>query len=169
MARPGRERGPHEQTPRAPLPCQPAVKATGSGACVTPPGREGDAGFPRKEPHPPLNREEGRKPIDDSVSNQAKLTAQKSFDPPPSVVTMTSVPAMIDAAVQVHPSLLGYVSVSTSTSDLRVGSNSSDAATCTSEDGVLQTAVFRDMACNCLLYTSPSPRDGLLSRMPSSA
>ena len=23
--------------------------------------------------------------------------------------------------------------------------------------------------CNCLLYTSPSPRDGLLSRMPSSA
>ena len=25
------------------------------------------------------------------------------------------------------------------------------------------------MVCNCLLYTSPSPRDGLLSRMPSSA
>ena len=24
-------------------------------------------------------------------------------------------------------------------------------------------------ACDCLLYTSPSPRDGLLSRMPSSA
>ena len=24
-------------------------------------------------------------------------------------------------------------------------------------------------SCNCLLYTSPSPRDGLLSRMPSSA
>ena len=24
-------------------------------------------------------------------------------------------------------------------------------------------------ACTCLLYTSPSPRDGLLSRMPSSA
>ena len=23
--------------------------------------------------------------------------------------------------------------------------------------------------CSCLLYTSPSPRDGLLSRMPSSA
>ena len=29
----------------------------------------------------------------------------------------------------------------------------------TTEDGVL----------SCLLYTSPSPRDGLLSRMPSSA
>src|SRR5665647_3877154 len=27
--------------------------------------------------------------------------------------------------------------------------------------------VFGD--CTCLLYTSPSPRDGLLSRMPSSA
>ena len=26
-----------------------------------------------------------------------------------------------------------------------------------------------DLANNCLLYTSPSPRDGLLSRMPSSA
>ena len=27
----------------------------------------------------------------------------------------------------------------------------------------------RAVICNCLLYTSPSPRDGLLSRMPSSA
>ena len=26
-----------------------------------------------------------------------------------------------------------------------------------------------EYACTCLLYTSPSPRDGLLSRMPSSA
>ena len=26
-----------------------------------------------------------------------------------------------------------------------------------------------DCCCSCLLYTSPSPRDGLLSRMPSSA
>ena len=25
------------------------------------------------------------------------------------------------------------------------------------------------LQCSCLLYTSPSPRDGLLSRMPSSA
>ena len=28
---------------------------------------------------------------------------------------------------------------------------------------------FFDQAGSCLLYTSPSPRDGLLSRMPSSA
>ena len=27
----------------------------------------------------------------------------------------------------------------------------------------------KDLGCFCLLYTSPSPRDGLLSRMPSSA
>ena len=30
-------------------------------------------------------------------------------------------------------------------------------------------AAERDNICICLLYTSPSPRDGLLSRMPSSA
>ena len=44
------------------------------------------------------------------------------------------------------------------------------------ESGLLKTAI-RHYApskkilgiCLCLLYTSPSPRDGLLSRMPSSA
>ena len=30
-------------------------------------------------------------------------------------------------------------------------------------------AVYRELMSGCLLYTSPSPRDGLLSRMPSSA
>ena len=34
-------------------------------------------------------------------------------------------------------------------------------------DGVQAATV--EMAHTCLLYTSPSPRDGLLSRMPSSA
>ena len=29
--------------------------------------------------------------------------------------------------------------------------------------------LIKDDSKNCLLYTSPSPRDGLLSRMPSSA
>ena len=33
---------------------------------------------------------------------------------------------------------------------------------------VLTTALLADLHA-CLLYTSPSPRDGLLSRMPSSA
>ena len=32
-----------------------------------------------------------------------------------------------------------------------------------------QTALLFGDVGNCLLYTSPSPRDGLLSRMPSSA
>ena len=31
------------------------------------------------------------------------------------------------------------------------------------------TSGYRSEALCCLLYTSPSPRDGLLSRMPSSA
>ena len=30
-------------------------------------------------------------------------------------------------------------------------------------------AIWKQSSYNCLLYTSPSPRDGLLSRMPSSA
>ena len=34
---------------------------------------------------------------------------------------------------------------------------------------VLAWAVISDTPQTCLLYTSPSPRDGLLSRMPSSA
>ena len=34
---------------------------------------------------------------------------------------------------------------------------------------VLVPAYEGDMGIFCLLYTSPSPRDGLLSRMPSSA
>ena len=38
--------------------------------------------------------------------------------------------------------------------------------TCFAEMGNTVTCVDID---NCLLYTSPSPRDGLLSRMPSSA
>ena len=32
-----------------------------------------------------------------------------------------------------------------------------------------EKGAFRNHPCTCLLYTSPSPRDGLLSRMPSSA
>ena len=34
---------------------------------------------------------------------------------------------------------------------------------------VLDTDDIQELASPCLLYTSPSPRDGLLSRMPSSA
>ena len=34
---------------------------------------------------------------------------------------------------------------------------------------VMSAAFLQESLVNCLLYTSPSPRDGLLSRMPSSA
>src|SRR5665647_391210 len=37
---------------------------------------------------------------------------------------------------------------------------------CDSPQHVFFTHV--ELSCDCLLYTSPSPRDGLLSRMPSS-
>ena len=40
------------------------------------------------------------------------------------------------------------------------------------DDGVIddvQDVDYVDYLLGCLLYTSPSPRDGLLSRMPSSA
>ena len=33
----------------------------------------------------------------------------------------------------------------------------------------MEMALYLDEKYSCLLYTSPSPRDGLLSRMPSSA
>ena len=39
----------------------------------------------------------------------------------------------------------------------------------TEEGGKLRPEGARELAAPCLLYTSPSPRDGLLSRMPSSA
>ena len=37
------------------------------------------------------------------------------------------------------------------------------------EAGAIQFKIEADVSIDCLLYTSPSPRDGLLSRMPSSA
>ena len=36
-------------------------------------------------------------------------------------------------------------------------------------DGMLARMLGEESKLGCLLYTSPSPRDGLLSRMPSSA
>ena len=39
----------------------------------------------------------------------------------------------------------------------------------TAAQRTVDSAVTRYFIVHCLLYTSPSPRDGLLSRMPSSA
>ena len=41
---------------------------------------------------------------------------------------------------------------------------------CRAEDvHIIYSGVYRTLIYDCLLYTSPSPRDGLLARMPSSA
>ena len=53
-----------------------------------------------------------------------------------------------------------------------VGAVASFVGYCRDEGGrlaALELEHYAGMAEDCLLYTSPSPRDGLLSRMPSSA
>ena len=44
-----------------------------------------------------------------------------------------------------------------------------DAIKSLAELGMVFLMISLGLEFNCLLYTSPSPRDGLLSRMPSSA
>ena len=66
----------------------------------------------------------------------------------------------------------------------KVGCNAGDCGSCTvmidgktacsclvsaSQINGSKIETLENMARDCLLYTSPSPRDGLLSRMPSSA
>ena len=58
----------------------------------------------------------------------------------------------------------------TETKRFRIGTRTfrlTDSSTNSLVPGVVETAV--EATYTCLLYTSPSPRDGLLSRMPSSA
>ena len=55
------------------------------------------------------------------------------------------------------------------------GASTTEIEVSTVRSGVIQTTTFYDLEGdfeliqNCLLYTSPSPRDATLSRMPSSA
>ena len=49
------------------------------------------------------------------------------------------------------------------------GESSGDFIDGTISQWSADVAAIIDAFCSCLLYTSPSPRDGLLSRMPSSA
>ena len=46
---------------------------------------------------------------------------------------------------------------------------SKDAKFWLNEELIFGSGTMPDRSYTCLLYTSPSPRDGLLSRMPSSA
>ena len=57
--------------------------------------------------------------------------------------------------------LIGYARVSTQDQDAAAQIAALKASGC--------ELLFQEQASGCLLYTSPSPRDGLLSRMPSSA
>ena len=50
-----------------------------------------------------------------------------------------------------------------------VGDSLMDAAVDNGVAGIIGQCGGGCTCCTCLLYTSPSPRDGLLSRMPSSA
>ena len=57
---------------------------------------------------------------------------------------------------------------------LSVSASSATSLSAGSDSSELWSGICRGWACTmlwltCLLYTSPSPRDGLLSRMPSSA
>ena len=53
--------------------------------------------------------------------------------------------------------------------DLEVETLTGAPAGARSPERLNQRNGYRERVWDCLLYTSPSPRDGLLSRMPSSA
>ena len=71
----------------------------------------------------------------------------------------------------VHSNPSGKFTVALSSIDLGQGMKSVTRQICAETLGVPVEDVYVDTADSdtCLLYTSPSPRDGLLSRMPSSA
>ena len=53
---------------------------------------------------------------------------------------------------------------------ISVAGTNGKGSTCAMLESILLAAGYGvGLYINCLLYTSPSPRDGLLSRMPSSA
>ena len=83
---------------------------------------------------------------------------------------IATAPVDVDNLVRRIPLLLktpdGYVS-SFGTEVLKVLTETRSYIITTNENGIQEIAV-RGLPPICLLYTSPSPRDGLLSRMPSS-
>ena len=71
-----------------------------------------------------------------------------------------------EVALDVIPVTVRVIEVQQSSAELIVGSQGKVQPSMTAN---LSAAVAGPVAWICLLYTSPSPRDGLLSRMPSSA
>ena len=75
------------------------------------------------------------------------------------VATFPDFPAEIRAPVGTRAGVSGF-QVRFSSEDIFTPGDGLDALICMNPAALVT---------NCLLYTSPSPRDGLLSRMPSSA
>ena len=73
--------------------------------------------------------------------------------------------SVLETDLSSNASRVGVLETDLSSNASRVGVLETDLSSNASRVGVLET----DLSSNCLLYTSPSPRDGLLSRMPSSA
>ena len=72
----------------------------------------------------------------------------------------------------IHPFAKTYVAGETIEKTIQVVKNLNNLGfSCTLDilGEHVQSSTIAEKITNCLLYTSPSPRDGLLSRMPSSA
>ena len=72
-----------------------------------------------------------------------------------------------DAAENITSSALFIASIASCTKNIRLGTGTVNMPNSHPAAIAGQIAMLDHML--CLLYTSPSPRDGLLSRMPSSA
>ena len=66
--------------------------------------------------------------------------------------------------------VLSLAGLSAHAAEGEMSKESKACLSCHDKDGITKTLESGEaLSLACLLYTSPSPRDGLLSRMPSSA
>ena len=80
-------------------------------------------------------------------------------------------PPLVDPALNLAdpPQVVGAFPNLGAQPDLSLGLNPDPLADATAAAAAMLAATAPPASQPCLLYTSPSPRDGLLSRMPSSA
>ena len=86
--------------------------------------------------------------------------------PRPSIVSRTTLEKESRTG---RKSSAGLVTLQTSSASRATGEDSDDNSDDDDESYYAQDVLPSQHYNHCLLYTSPSPRDGLLSRMPSSA
>ena len=98
------------------------------------------------------------------VSDTQHKTGGNSALPP--VLRLSSINKRFGA---VHANKDVSLEVSAGTVHGIVGENGAGKSTLVSILYAFYTADSKNQLCNCLLYTSPSPRDRTRSRMPSSA